>query len=87
MTVPPGILQDIATWIHEQQEFEAKHGKPAPIHASIRDALCELHALLKPDAIIPPGADLGNTDWISLLFREYQVMRGNQDSSNETLNM
>ncbi|KAF7538063.1 hypothetical protein G7054_g3274 [Neopestalotiopsis clavispora] len=48
MAVPPGVIQDVAKWLQEQQDYEEANGKPAPMHDSIRDALCQLHALLKP---------------------------------------
>lgn len=71
MAVPPGVIQDVAKWLQEQQDYEEANGKPAPMHASIKDALCQLHALLKPASVIPPGAELGDLDWISLLARKY----------------
>lgn len=84
MAVPPGVIQDVAKWLQEQQDYEEANGKPAPMHASIKDALCQLHALLKPASVIPPGAELGDLDWISLLARYNQGKRPASSSPSYT---
>jgi hypothetical protein len=69
MAVTSTVYQDIIDWAHTQQNYEAANGEPAPLDDMMRNTVLDLHQLLKPESSIPPGNELGNTDWISLLNR------------------
>ncbi|KAI0128834.1 hypothetical protein BJ170DRAFT_594661 [Xylariales sp. AK1849] len=69
MSVNSVIYQDIISWAHSQQGFEAANGHAAPITPAQRKLLLDLHQIIKPLPTPSTEPELDDTNWVGLLHR------------------
>ncbi|KAH6654128.1 hypothetical protein BKA67DRAFT_564250 [Truncatella angustata] len=79
MAVSSSTYQDIIDWALSQQNHEATHGQPAPLNQSQRKMVLDLHQIIKPVPQLLTAPDIGDTDWVSLLYRYRQSKPGTSD--------
>ncbi|KAI1854560.1 hypothetical protein JX265_007569 [Neoarthrinium moseri] len=73
MAVPSNIYQDVINWALAQQGHEAANGSPVTLPPAQRRALLDLHQLTRPASAIPTEPEIGDTNWVGLLFRYRQA--------------
>lgn len=76
MSVSSAVYEDLINWARTQLDYEAANGHPPVLGQAQRQALLNLHAMVRPPS--PTAAarepEIGSTNWVGLLHREFCVL-------------